>query len=115
MVLAMKAENVRGILFSYHSKHHHYHRTENVLEIVGLGKACEIANRDLEKNAKHMKEMRDLMVEEFTKHKDAVEFKINGDLKNCLPNTLSIGFPGTKGFDLMNLLMDKLGLSVGMK
>ena len=29
--------------------------TENVLEIVGLGKACEVAQRDLDKNMAHMK------------------------------------------------------------
>ena len=33
--------------------------TENVLEIVGLGAACEIAARDLAKNMKHMQAMRD--------------------------------------------------------
>jgi cysteine desulfurase len=33
--------------------------TENVLEIVGLGKACEIARRDLSNNRNHMKKMRD--------------------------------------------------------
>jgi len=33
--------------------------TENVLGIVGLGKACEIAKRDLKKNVAHMESMRD--------------------------------------------------------
>ena len=33
--------------------------TENVLEIVGLGKACEIALRDLTANRDHMQRMRD--------------------------------------------------------
>ncbi|MGC8825291.1 MAG: cysteine desulfurase family protein [Bacteroidales bacterium] len=33
--------------------------TENVLGIVGLGKACEIAKRDMQKNILHMKGMRD--------------------------------------------------------
>lgn len=32
--------------------------TENVLEIVGLGKACEIAHRDLAANHEHMRRMR---------------------------------------------------------
>ena len=33
--------------------------TENVLEIVGLGKACEIAARDMERNIRVMRESRD--------------------------------------------------------
>jgi len=33
--------------------------TENVFGIVGLGKACEIAARDLKKNMEHMKMLRD--------------------------------------------------------
>ncbi len=33
--------------------------TENVLEVVGLGKACEIAHRDLAANREHMRRMRD--------------------------------------------------------
>ena len=33
--------------------------TENVLEIVGLGQACEIAQRDLEQNMNHMYAMRE--------------------------------------------------------
>jgi cysteine desulfurase len=35
--------------------------TENILEIVGLGKACELVTHDLVKRSKHMKEMRDLL------------------------------------------------------
>jgi len=30
-----------------------------VLHVAGIGKACEIAHRDLEKNFKHMKDLRD--------------------------------------------------------
>ncbi|MGB5748056.1 MAG: aminotransferase class V-fold PLP-dependent enzyme [Desulfobacterales bacterium] len=37
--------------------------TENVLEIVGLRKACEIAKRDLDSNMKHMQHMRDRLHE----------------------------------------------------
>ncbi|CAK9103045.1 Cysteine desulfurase IscS, partial [Durusdinium trenchii] len=39
--------------------------TENVIHIVGLGKACEIARRDLEKNQKHMQEMRDRLYQQL--------------------------------------------------
>ena len=76
--------------------------TENVIEIVGLGKACEIAGRDLEKNYSHMKNMRDLLANNLTK--GLRNSRINGDLKNCLPNTLSIGFRNTEA----NMLISEL-------
>jgi len=47
--------------------------TENVLEIVGLGKACEIAQRDLDVNALHLKKMRDLLHERITRSHPACE------------------------------------------
>ncbi len=67
--------------------------TENVLLIAGFGKACEVARRHLEKNRKIMQDTRDslysLIAEEIP------EAVWNGDPGNCLPNTLSISFPGT--------------------
>ena len=64
--------------------------TENVLEIVGLGKACEIAKRDLEKNMVHMQKMRDLLHQELKK--EWHEIKLNGHPERRLPNTLSVSF-----------------------
>ena len=63
--------------------------TENVLEIVGLGKACEIAARELDERANHMKEMRDRLHEGL---KDLDGVKLNGHPEKRLPNTLSISF-----------------------
>jgi cysteine desulfurase NifS len=64
--------------------------TENVLEIVGLGKACEIAQRDLNKNMDHMQKMRDLLHQELKAGWD--EIKLNGHPEKRLPNTLSVSF-----------------------
>jgi cysteine desulfurase len=64
--------------------------TENILEIVGLGQAAEIAKLNLEENIKHYQKNRDylqkLLINAF---RDA---KINGNLEKRLPNTLSISF-----------------------
>lgn len=76
--------------------------TENVLEIVGLGKACEIAGRDLNKNAAHMKDMRDRLYNGLMKK--IRDLKLNSYFENCLPNTLSISF---KNIDA-NLLLGKI-------
>jgi len=76
--------------------------TENVLEIVGLGKACEIANENLLDNARHYQETRDylhqLLKEEFP------QIKLNGHPEKRLPNTLSLSFPLVEA----NTLIDRL-------
>jgi cysteine desulfurase NifS/selenium donor protein len=64
--------------------------TENVLEIVGLGKACEIAKRDLEKNSLRMKTMRDRLHKGL--QEGLGEIRLNGHPEKRLPNTLSVSF-----------------------
>ena len=66
--------------------------TENVMEIAGLGKACEIAERDIEKNYHHMKTTRDMLFDRINLEVQSV--RRNGDPVNCLPNTLNLSFPG---------------------
>ncbi len=66
--------------------------TENVLEIVGLGKACEIAKRDLEKNISHTKKLRDSLYNGLSKK--IKDIKLNGHLEKRLPNTLNLSFQG---------------------
>ena len=85
--------------------------TENVLEIVGIGKACEIARRDLEKNGLHMKNMRDRLHIGLCERIRAV--KHNGDPIRCLPNTLSLSFHGLDANILISRISDKLAVSAG--
>ncbi|NSW95375.1 MAG: selenide, water dikinase SelD [Bacteroidales bacterium] len=74
--------------------------TENVPEIVGLGKACEIARRDLHKNIRHMTKMRDLLYTLLLeKLKD---IRLNGHPDLRLPNTLSLSFRGLEANILLN-------------
>ncbi len=76
--------------------------TENVLEIAGLGKACEIADRDLVKNSNHLKEMRDALYEGIVEKLPQV--KLNGHPVKRLPNTLSLSFPNIEA----NVLLSKM-------
>ena len=73
--------------------HEHNKRagTENVLGIVGLGKACEIAKRDLTENMAHMKSMRERLHRGLQER--VGEMRLNGHREKRLPNTLSVGFP----------------------
>jgi cysteine desulfurase len=85
--------------------------TENVLEIVGLGKACEIAGRDLDKNAAKMKETRDRLYNGLKEK--IVDFKLNSQFKNCLPNTLSLSFKNIDSNLLLNKINNILAFSSG--
>jgi cysteine desulfurase len=85
--------------------------TENVLEIVGLGMACEIAGRDLEKNMKHMQAMRDQLYAGLKQRCDPV--KRNGHPQNCLPNTLSISFLGLAADRILNAIGTEVAASAG--
>ncbi len=78
--------------------------TENILEIVGLGKACEIVGRDLAKNMSHMRKMRDklheMLIEIFP------DLKLNGHPKNRLPNTLNVCFKNVDEYFQLSLFLE---------
>jgi len=84
--------------------------TENVLEIVGLGAAAELAARDLEANSRRMAESRDrlqaLLTERFS------DARVNGHPDLRLPNTLSISFPNLEANGILDELFD-VGASPG--
>jgi cysteine desulfurase len=80
--------------------------TENVLEIVGLGKACEIAGRDLEKNRAHMAAMRDRL--ESGLEAVLTDIRINGHRQKRLPNTCSVSFYGLEA----NRILEEIGPEV---
>jgi cysteine desulfurase len=77
--------------------------TENVLEIVGLGKACEIARRDLVKNAEQMQAMRDRLYDGLKNKCERV--RLNGHRQQRLPNTLSLSFHDREA----NRILEKIG------
>ncbi len=85
--------------------------TENVLEIAGLGKACEIAEENLTSNMNHARAMRDRLYEGIQeKIKDV---RLNGHPKQRLPNTLSISFPGIEANSLLSEIQDRVAASAG--
>jgi len=84
--------------------------TENVLEIVGLGKAAEIAKRDLRQNMAHLKKYRYLLFDLLKN--ELPEIKLNGHPEKCLPNTLNISFPKIEANTLLAEL-DGVAASAG--
>jgi cysteine desulfurase len=85
--------------------------TENVLEIVGLGKACEVAQRDLDKNMAHMKFLRDRLHEGLLAKLAAI--RLNGHYDQRLPNTLSISFKGREANRILEDIEKEVAASAG--
>lgn len=76
--------------------------TENVLEIVGLGKACEVVSSEMAKQAPIMAKLRDRLETELESR--IPHCQINGDRIARLPNTLSVSFPGIEANTIISEL-----------
>jgi len=84
--------------------------TENILEIVGLGKACQLVAEDVDQEFSRLWALRNQMAAALlAEHPEA---KINGHPELCLPNTLSISFPDLRADDLM-AAMPNVAVSAG--
>lgn len=91
--------------------------TENVLEIVGLGRACEVASHYLTSTSamRHQDDeptktdLAQLKERLFEGVKAAIpELRRNGSVTHCLPNTLSVSFPG---IDASRMLLEMKGVA----
>ena len=74
--------------------------TENILEIVGLGVACELAAADLDDEAVRLAALRDRLQRGLSEAFPAA--RINGHPRLRLPNTLSISFPDLTASAIIN-------------
>jgi len=82
--------------------------TENVPGIVGLGKACEIAGKNLEKTNAYISNLRNKL---YRGIKEKIsEIKLNGNIERSLLNTLNISFAYVEGESLL-LRLDNKGIS----
>ena len=82
--------------------------TENVANIVGFGKACEIAKNNLDENMLYVKKLRDLLVDKVLY--EIPEVTLNGDPKSRLPNNAHFTFLGVNGEDLI-IKLDEYGIA----
>lgn len=82
--------------------------TENVANIVGFGKACELAKLHLSDNISHMKKLRDDLVAKILREIPGVI--LNGHAENRLPNNAHFTFLGVAGEDLI-IKLDEYGIA----
>lgn len=82
--------------------------TENVAGIVGLGKAIEIANKNLNEYASKLQKLRDKLIDGVLSKIDYV--RLNGDRYQRLPNNANFSFEFVEGESLL-LLLDTKGIA----
>jgi cysteine desulfurase len=84
--------------------------TENLYGIVGLGKAMEIAMRDLEHHKKHITDLKNYMIAQLKIALPDIEF--NGSCQdNCLYTVLNVRFPHTENAEMLLFNLDIAGIS----
>ena len=98
-----------------HGGHHERKRragTENVPGIVGLGKAVEIAEKNMKRDTEHLLTLRERL---YSGIKNNIkDIKLNGHPEKRLPNTLNVGFKYLEGESiLLNLDMEGVAASTG--
>ena len=74
--------------------------TENVASIVGMGKACELANKNYAIHTKRLQRLRDYYIAKITKEMGE-KIIINGTLENRLPGNANISFKLENGSELV--------------
>ena len=81
--------------------------TENIAEIVGLGKACEIAKNNLETYSKKLLTLRNYFFEKI--QEEFKEIKINGSIEKRLPGNCNICLKGVNSSELL-FKLDEVGI-----
>ena len=82
--------------------------TENVANIVGFGKACDLASSNILENISKSKNLRDYLYDKIIQEIPGVT--LNGHPQNRLPNNTHLTFLGTNGEDLL-IKLDENGIA----
>ena len=86
--------------------------TENVPAIVGIGKAAELAKKNLDKHKKYLQELRDYYIEQI--EKNIPNSKLNGSKEERLPGNANFSFKNIDGNAILyDLDLKKICVSTG--
>ncbi len=81
--------------------------TENVAEIVALGKACQIAEKNIEQYQQKLKNLRDYCLKKI--QEKIPDIHINGTMERRLPGNINISFKDLNSGELL-LRLDEVGI-----
>jgi len=86
--------------------------TENVAGIVGFGKACEIAEKEMKQEAKRLTGLREKLIKGL--FKKISEITLNGHAEKRLPNNINISVKYIEGESMiLNLDLEGICASTG--
>lgn len=80
--------------------------------IVGFGKACEIAQRDFEKNQKTLTKYENIVIEKLKK-KFGTKFILNNNFVDRVPGLINVRFIGFNNLVLLKAISSEIAASTG--
>ena len=86
--------------------------TENLIGIVGMGKAAELALKDMDKRIAHSKNLKDRLLSKLPDYVD--EYILNGHPEKSLPNHISVSIKYIEGESVV-LMLDEEGIAVSTR
>lgn len=100
-----KGIKIESLITGGHQENNKRAGTENVPLIVGMGKAIELANNNIEEYSKKLMYLRDYCISEIRRKIPLI--KLNGHSNKRLPGNVNISFDGIDGGILLLLLAEK--------
>jgi cysteine desulfurase len=85
---------------------------ENLIGIIGMGVAAEIARRDMDSRLSHMKRLKEKLLRELPQY--LTEYVFNGHPEYCLPNLVSISIKYIEGESVV-LMLDEDNIAVSTR
>jgi cysteine desulfurase len=85
---------------------------ENLIGIIAMGKAAELAHRDMDLRFAHLKNLQEKFLKELPNYID--EYIINTHPTDCLPNLVSVSIKYIEGESVL-LMLDDDGISVSTR
>ena len=111
-VYVKRGVRVQPLIHGGHQERNRRAGTEDVASIVALGKACEVAMRDMEKETEHLLKLRSRLEKGLLQ--GVSHTRINGHPEKRIPNTANIAFDFVEGESiLLNLDMKGVAASSG--
>ena len=104
VLYARRGTRVHSLIHGGHQERGRRGGTENVLGIVGIGKACELTQEQMNEDIKRISILRDRLEEGILS--SCVGAVLNGDKLNRLPNTTNISFEHLDGEAILFMLDD---------
>ncbi|MDE6209984.1 MAG: aminotransferase class V-fold PLP-dependent enzyme [Lachnospiraceae bacterium] len=106
-----KLPPVKAITYGGQQEHGIRPGTVPVALVAGLGKACELAEKEYKDNIRKYQENKELVIS-LIEH-SGLDYDFNGKQEYCMPNTINVSFKGVQSEALMLSSKQYCGISNG--